>query len=354
MVNMEQLKCFNELNLMTSHIDDYKDVHSIMIKEINPQIIPKISFVIPTMGRSKLLREALDSILRQKSIVKYEIVIVDNSADYADKMIYSYLEGIKTCRVRYYINQKNIGMTGNFNRCVALADSEWVAMLHDDDLLADWYLEDMVRYIHVATQYSNRVGMIMPQKVKFYDKKIPNVCKNEEVFLSRYTKKDTLITGIGPSNGPTCGFVVNKKAFYDVGGYNPLFYPSHDHVLGFQMQAFGYLTYKTSDVLGFYRIEMNASMKKETFLQMHEADSVFLDYLLTKKENVLYKVFFENAQYSLRIKECITTAKSYMINDLSIGELDFKNKYKIYPVHFKLIIFLRKVANRIRKKIKIE
>lgn len=38
---------------------------------------------------------------------------------------------------RYSHNVPNIGMVGNFNRCVELATSPWVMILHDDDYLAE-------------------------------------------------------------------------------------------------------------------------------------------------------------------------------------------------------------------------
>jgi len=48
-------------------------------------------------------------------------------------------------RVRYVKNEKNLGIDGNFNRCVDLAETDFVTVLHADDELMPNYTATMLR-----------------------------------------------------------------------------------------------------------------------------------------------------------------------------------------------------------------
>ena len=53
--------------------------------------------------------------------------------------------------IKYYQNEKNIGLFGNWNRCVELSTSKWVAMLHSDDEILDDYFEKLDRFWDIIT-----------------------------------------------------------------------------------------------------------------------------------------------------------------------------------------------------------
>ena len=54
-----------------------------------------------------------------------------------------------------YVNKENIGMIGNWNRGFELANTKYVAMLHDDDMLADIYLEEINRKRYYEINFYN-------------------------------------------------------------------------------------------------------------------------------------------------------------------------------------------------------
>jgi glycosyltransferase involved in cell wall biosynthesis len=95
---------------------------------------PRVSVCIPTYNRSAYLRQALDSALAQ-TFGDFELLVVDDgSPDDTGAVAAEYAR--RDPRVRYVRNPTNLGMVGNWNRCVALARGEYVALLHDDDLWA--------------------------------------------------------------------------------------------------------------------------------------------------------------------------------------------------------------------------
>lgn len=97
---------------------------------------------IPTYCRADLLKEALESALSQNTHVKFEIIVVDNNnANASDtmKLMEEYTE--KYPFISYYQNSSNLGMAGNWNRCIELSHRPWTLLLHDDDMLDPDYLE---------------------------------------------------------------------------------------------------------------------------------------------------------------------------------------------------------------------
>lgn len=50
-------------------------------------------------------------------------------------------------KIVYYRNEKNLGLFGNWNRCVKLANSEWITFLHSDDMLCEDFLRTMCKTV---------------------------------------------------------------------------------------------------------------------------------------------------------------------------------------------------------------
>src|SRR5688572_24443046 len=90
-----------------------------------------ITIAIPYYSGFSYFKAALQSALQQ-SISDYKILVVDNSADDEVK---SYVESLGEGRIDYHKNPTNLGMIGNFNRCLNLASTELVVILHADDEL---------------------------------------------------------------------------------------------------------------------------------------------------------------------------------------------------------------------------
>ncbi len=66
--------------------------------------------------------------------------------------------GLDDPRVRYYRNERNLGVTGNFNRCLELAEYEYVVLMGCDDLLRPDYLT----VVRAAADREPKAAMIQP------------------------------------------------------------------------------------------------------------------------------------------------------------------------------------------------
>lgn len=88
---------------------------------------PRISVVIPTYNRAKVVGKALESVFEQTYPAAEIIVVDDGSKDETREVLASYGSRIKA------ISQENGGLSAARNTGIRAASSEWVAFLDDDD-----------------------------------------------------------------------------------------------------------------------------------------------------------------------------------------------------------------------------
>lgn len=95
--------------------------------------------------KTKYLREAIESAINQ-TYTNIEIVIVNDHSIYdVDSIVYSYAD----TRIRYFVNEKNVGIVNNWNRCLSLARGEFFVLLCDDDVLLPDFVFTLVDLAHI-------------------------------------------------------------------------------------------------------------------------------------------------------------------------------------------------------------
>jgi glycosyltransferase involved in cell wall biosynthesis len=104
--------------------------------------VPKVSVVLPVYNGDNFLVQTLDAILAQE-FTDFELVICDNaSTDQTSAICRRYVD--LDARVTYHRNSHNIGMTGNFNKVIALAQGEYIKIAAHDDMIAPEFLKACV------------------------------------------------------------------------------------------------------------------------------------------------------------------------------------------------------------------
>lgn len=102
---------------------------------------PSISVCIPTYNGTAYLHACLDSLLAQ-TFADFEVIVVDDhSSDTSFAIAEQY--AVRDNRIRVHRNAHNLGLVGNWNRCVELAQGAWIKFLFHDDLLAPTCLQRM-------------------------------------------------------------------------------------------------------------------------------------------------------------------------------------------------------------------
>lgn len=110
---------------------------------------PKVSVVIPTYNYGHFLDETIQSVLDQ-TFTDFELIIVDNrSTDNTVEVVKKYLAD---SRVSFYVNETNVGLVGNWNKCLEYATGEYLKFLCADDKFAPQLLE---KFVAIMEQYPN-------------------------------------------------------------------------------------------------------------------------------------------------------------------------------------------------------
>lgn len=108
--------------------------------------MPPASFEIfvPFWGDPDLMVATVQSVLVQDD-PDWQLVIVDDA--YPDASVSDYLASLADARIRYVRNDENLGISGNFARCLDLASGELMMFLGCDDLLHPNFVST-VRAVH--------------------------------------------------------------------------------------------------------------------------------------------------------------------------------------------------------------
>ncbi|MFH1387608.1 MAG: glycosyltransferase family 2 protein [bacterium] len=128
---------------------------------------PLLSICIPTYNRAQLLKQAVESVLRQidESIIdEIEVIISDNASTDETYSIVQQIKDQSKAIIKYYLNKKNVGAESNFLLAVERASGQYACLLGSDDLLADGVLLRLVREI----KKSDGIDIYYGEKEDFY------------------------------------------------------------------------------------------------------------------------------------------------------------------------------------------
>lgn len=92
---------------------------------------PRVSILVPAFTAEPFVEAAMESVLAQ-TFDDFEVIAVDDASPDRTHEILARYAG---ARVRIERNDQNLGMTGNWNRCLGLARGELVLKLDADDVL---------------------------------------------------------------------------------------------------------------------------------------------------------------------------------------------------------------------------
>lgn len=310
---------------------------------------PLISIVIPTYKRPQLLKVAIKTALEQKNPnCNYEVIVVDNEPRYTPNVETETELMVKTFdnnKLIYYQNESNIGMVGNWNRCIELARGEWVSFLHDDDLLK-------LDYLHKVTSLLKRkpnIGALIAssevfgsaaleinkqhKSKKIIDKIIKPFQKNKLMKISAFENCVWNTNLYGP---PTCGTIFKKEYVLKEKGFDEQSYPSADWLFLFQFNQ-NYKVYRSLETLGYYRISDNESLNPQTL------KSFITDCIDFREENykfniitkVMYKLF-KHEQLAFNLAWIRSLDKRSQINSKEMYNI---LRYKQRPLRF--LVFRR-------------
>jgi glycosyltransferase involved in cell wall biosynthesis len=103
-----------------------------------------ITTTIPVQNGRRFILQTLESLAAQTRRPDRVVVLDNCSTDDTPQIV----QGFKGLAIDYIRNPKDLGAFGNFNRCLDFAaDTDYLQILHGDDLLTQQYYEVMTRHL---------------------------------------------------------------------------------------------------------------------------------------------------------------------------------------------------------------
>ncbi len=252
-----------------------------------------MTIAIPTYKRTDLLYFAIKSAIEQKQAegIEYEIIVVDNEAGEGENDSQRLVEKFQDKKLKYLKNEKNLGMIGNWNRCLELARGKWIAFLHDDDLVDANYINRMCYYINRCKgakciipnwrEVDAEGNEIKSSKKNRRNKKIPILLHKHGIW--KPTDLDNVVMNFNFYGAPSCGVLIDRECALKLGGFSEKFQMGGDWEF-FVRFSRKYTIYKLNEVLSSYRWAVNASLtiRKQRLKELIE------------EKNALLKAIYEN------------------------------------------------------------
>lgn len=177
----------------------------------------KISVIIPTYNRANVVRNTLDSIIKQNyPLDLFEILVVDNnSTDDTKAVVSSYIDKYPEHSIRYLFEPRQ-GLVFARHTGAKYALHEILAYCDDDGTYASYWLSEIAKVYSIDSSVCAVGGKIDIR----WDEMPPDWVLPYEGLLGKIDLGDKVIIDEGLFiNGGN--FSIKKSILYKLGGFNP-------------------------------------------------------------------------------------------------------------------------------------
>ena len=183
---------------------------------------PLVSICIPAYNSADTITDTVQSVLNQTYDTIELIIVDDSSSDHTWQVISEIQRNYQGNKlIKLYQNEKNLGMVGNWNRCLELCTGEYIKLLCADDLLDAGLTE---REVAIMQQYPE-VNLVQT------DTRFVDINDKTTGFYRRYHKsgvvngKDACHFSVFTRNylGAPLANLIRSSAYQEWGGFDPSF-----------------------------------------------------------------------------------------------------------------------------------
>lgn len=276
-----------------------------------------VTISIPTYKRVDTLKETLESALKQEEYNSYLIYVIDNNPERNDETEI-FMQQYKGGRISYFKNADNLGLCGNWNRCISLPNTEWVCLLHDDDTIDSNFMKVMTPYLDILPN----VGILQSRK---YRDRSHGIYEYHELPYEKYNYLDFYN---GNAIDVPSGIIYNKTKVLALGGFNQDYYPSLDSVFAAFISS-KFNTFVINQELTWYRESVgNVSKAIETQKGWFIVDYYFTLFLL-RKANLPKWLRERFTEYRCKQRAIADMNKWESGFEIPIKDLPWKNHSKL-------------------------
>jgi glycosyltransferase involved in cell wall biosynthesis len=314
------------------------------------------SIVIPVFNGEKYLEEAILSALNQTRKADEVIIHDDNSTDTTKEICDRYKS-----KVIYYRNDNGpSGCVNGWNCSIKLAKSDYISILHQDDVLHEKFIEESEKILKVnsgilhlfsVSNYIDEYDKIIAEW-EVYDTDLLQykVFQGNE-YASAYQKSYGHLIHIHRCPGvithrsiffdqncwynESAGHIADDDFFYRVGQFT--------NVIGILNPLASFRIHSESETGKVKDIELIRRLARDYVFQVkHWQNSHFLN-----KENRMYfeywamKYLLRLVMYNLKLKDkCLSQELKYLFNEFK--NIEFSRNVKINKLKLFVVIFLNK------------
>jgi glycosyltransferase involved in cell wall biosynthesis len=204
-----------------------------------------VSVVVPIYNSEAFLNEAITSILRQ-TVTDFELIIVDDgSTDGSLTIVQSHAQNDPRIKV---FSQPNAGTAVTLNRAIDLASSDWVFIMHADDVMHANRLERQLAFLEVHPELA-----VASSLVNHIDEKGRVIGQDNSFLFTHEEIQEKLdLNKVIGFNHPAV--VLRKSVVQAAGGYRQEFWPAEDLDLWNRLAEQGHKILVQPEILLDYRI----------------------------------------------------------------------------------------------------
>lgn len=244
---------------------------------------PLVSVCIPAYNSAVYIEKTMESVLVQK-YEHLELVVVDDcSGDETVEIVERIRE--RDSRVRLVRNETNLGMTGNWNKCLEEARGEYIKLICADDIL---YPDSIEKELAALLKHPE-VAIAMSDTALIDENGVRTGCfrryPRSGVLDGKKVAKRALI--FKSFFGAPCNTLFPRKSYERVGGFDPEFPYILDFDMWLRMACLGKI-YVIHEELNGFRVRNDSNTgnlindDRKTYNEEHRK--------LLKKHNALGEV----------------------------------------------------------------
>lgn len=245
----------------------------------------KISIIMGIYNCANTLNEAIDSICTQ-TYSNWEFIICDDGSKDNSYQIAKAYEKRDSKRFRVIYNEENLGLNATLNRCLKLADGEFVARMDGDDISVP---DRFVKEINLLKEHPEYA--IVSSHMTTFD-------ENGEWGCIKTLEKPQVRDF--PTHVPMfchAPCMIRRDAFLDVEGYteDKKLLRVEDYHLWYKFYSKGYRGYNIQEPLYKMRDDRNALHRRTVSARMNGIYATFVGFKMVKLPIWMYTYAVKNA-----------------------------------------------------------
>ena len=161
---------------------------------------PLINIIMPAYNCERYIEKAIESVIAQ-TYQSWELIVIDDgSKDNTIKIVEKIVNREK--RIKFYKNEKNIGVSETRNRAISIANGEWIAFLDSDDI---WEASKLEKQMLIAKEKGLEFIFTGSSFINEYGNQFKGILEVPEIVTYEKLRTHNVIS---------CSSVLVKKKFF--------------------------------------------------------------------------------------------------------------------------------------------